>query len=377
LATLRASRLIEEITMQEHAGAVLGAELEAALIRALRREWDSINFSYFRNRLRAPLMLLSDAPRRLGQWTSLDRTIEISRRLVLSEPWGVVVEVLKHEVAHQYVDEVLAARDETAHGPAFRKVCVDLGIDATAVGLPRNVAPSSDEEARIRQRIAKLLALAESPNQHEAEAAMREAQRLMLKYNIEEAAAGRKKSYGYRHLGQPTGRIQIHQRLLATILDSHFFVEPIWVSVYEPLLGRAGSVIEICGTEANLEMASYVHDFLLTTAERLWREHQRATRTRGNADRRSFLAGVMRGFHEKLDAQSRQQQREGLVWVKDGGLSHFFDQRHPKRQSLRTAAHARASAFTEGQKAGHNIVLHRPVQGGASGGVRLLPARRS
>lgn len=366
--------------MQEQANAILGAELEAALVRALRREWDSINFSYFRNRLRPPVLLLGDAAGRLGQWSSIDRTLEISRRLVLQQPWGLVVEVLKHEVAHQYVDEALAARDETAHGPAFRKVCADLGIDATASGLPSDTAVAvtpSDEEARIRQRIAKLLALAESPNQHEAEAAMREAQRLMLKYNIEEAAAGRRKSYGYRHLGQPTGRIQIHHRLLATILGSHFFVEPIWVTVYEPLLGRSGSVLEVCGSEANLEMASYVYDFLLNTAERLWREHQRATRTHGNADRRSFLAGVMRGFHEKLDAQARQQRREGLVWVKDGGLSHYYDQRHPKRRNLRTAARARSSAFAEGQKAGQNIVLHRPVREGASGGVRLLPARRS
>ena len=42
-----------------------------------------------------------------------------------------MVEVLKHEMAHQYAHEILGARDESAHGEAFRTVCQRLGIDAS------------------------------------------------------------------------------------------------------------------------------------------------------------------------------------------------------------------------------------------------------
>jgi hypothetical protein len=59
---------------------------------------------------------------RLGRWIESTRTLEISRPLVLEQPWGIVVEVLKHEMAHQYVSEVLGERHETAHGPNFRPV---------------------------------------------------------------------------------------------------------------------------------------------------------------------------------------------------------------------------------------------------------------
>src|SRR5205085_8890006 len=142
--------------------------------------------------------------------------------------------------------------------------------------------------------------LAESPNQHEAESAMREAQRLMLKFNLDAPDAGRR-GYRFRHLGAPTGRLQPHQRFVAAILGKFFFVETIWVTVHRPLDGIPGTVLEVCGTDANLEMASYVHDFLERSGERLWAEHKRASGVRGDRDRRSYLAGVMRGFYEKLE----------------------------------------------------------------------------
>src|SRR5262249_39851913 len=154
------------------------------------------------------------------------------------QPWGVVVEVLKHEIAHQYVHEILGETDETPHGPAFRATCARLGIDAAAAGMPR--APASPEQSRLVEKIARLLALAESPTQHEAEAAAAQAQRLMLKHNLDVRKDAR--GYAVRHVGRPTGRVIESERLLAMILGKHFFVEVIWVPVYRPLEGKRGSV---------------------------------------------------------------------------------------------------------------------------------------
>ncbi len=355
----------------------LSAELEAAVVRALQRDWDSINWSHLRRALQAPVFLLSDATSRLGQWTRTDRTIEISRNLVLNFSWGVVLEVLKHEMAHQYADEVLGAIHEVAHGPAFARSCRMLGIDPAASGLPRPSGPLPDSEARVLERIAKLLALAQSPNRNEAEAAMREAQRLMLKYNLAVAQKPHAAAYSFRHLGEPTGRIQAHQRQLAAILGRHFFVEPIWTSVHRPRLGKSGSVLEVCGSAANLEMAAHVHDFLLGTAERLWREHRRQQGLQSDSLRRSYLVGVMRGFAEKLDLQSREQQREGLIWIKDAELQSFLQSRYPRQVRRRSAARANPEAFAAGKQAGRSIVLHRPLRSSSShsGPIRLLQGR--
>lgn len=349
----------------------LGAELEAALVRELRTAYNDINAVFFRRKLRPAAIELSDVASRLGRWVSDMRTIEIARSLVVEQPWGVVIEVLKHEMAHQYVYEVLEILDETAHGPAFREVCARVGIDAGASGMPASGERSSDE-ARVLERIARLLALAESSNVNEAQAAMNAAQRLMLKYNLESAATQAPRAYGFRHLGKPTGRVSESERLLGAILGKHFFVEVIWVPVYRPLEGKRGSVLEVCGSQANLDMAAYVHAFLTHSADHLWREHQKAKRIRSNRDRRTYLAGVMAGFMEKLEQQRVIHKEEGLVWLKDADLDGFYRKRHPHIHHIRLAGNQRTEAHAHGREAGRNLVLHRPVTGGPTGSVKLL-----
>ncbi|MFT3764866.1 MAG: DUF2786 domain-containing protein [Minicystis sp.] len=359
---------------QEHReeAARLGAELEAALVRELRNTYEELNYSFFRRRLGGATIELSDVASRLGRWVPDVRTIEIARRLVLTQPWGVVVEVLKHEMAHQYVHEVLRKSDESAHGPAFRELCERLGIDASAAGMPA-ADGRTDEDARVLERIAKLLALAESANVNEAQAAMNAAQKLMLKYNLENISNGKRAgAYAFRHLGKPTGRVTEHERLLGAILGNHFFVEVIWVPVYRPTEGKRGSVLEVCGTPANLEMAAYVHAFLTHTSEQLWREHKRAQKIRGDRDRRTFLSGVMVGFLEKLNAQRVEHKEQGLIWVGDADLEGFYRKRHPRIVHVRHTGQRRTEAHHHGREAGRNIVLHKPVQGGPSGGVKLL-----
>jgi hypothetical protein len=356
--------------------AALTAELEAALVRELRRTLEDLNATFFARALRPATIELSDATTRLGRWVPDVRTIEIARRLVLDKPWGVVVEVLKHEMAHQYVHEVLERGEEGAHGPAFRELCARLGIDAAASGVPEDEGAQGSETSRVLERIRRLLALAGSPNANEAEAAMAAAQRLMLKYNLDAAAArgGGEAGYGFRHLGAPSGRTGEHERLLAAILAEHFFVEVIWVPVYRPLEQKHGSVLEICGTQANLEMASYVHAYLSHAAEELWREHKRARGVRGDRDRRTYLAGVMAGFLEKLRAQRKQSREQGLVWVRDADLAGFYRRRHPRITHVRTRGPRRTEAHAHGREAGRSLVIHQPVGGGPSG-PRMLPPK--
>jgi hypothetical protein len=352
--------------------AELSVELERKLLERLVSEWDAINYTYFNRALRRPILRLSDTRTRLGQWHGQLRSLELSRPLVLERPWGEVIEVLKHEVAHQYVAECMAV-DETAHGPTFRRLCERLGIDGRASGAPLAPVESEAEDdsaGRMVARIHKLLALAQSSNRHEAEAAATTARRLMLKFNIEvdrsNATDPNRHHYGYRHLGKPSGRVLDHDRRLALILTKYFFVEGIWIPVYRPLEGKRGSVFEVCGLEPNLLMAEHVHAFLTTTAERLWLEYRKGSKRRSNRDRQAFLSGVMRGFDEKLAAQSVQFQEQGLVWVPAATLDEYFRSRYPKVQMIRRGGARRNEAFADGSRAGREIVLSQPVERGPS-----------
>lgn len=350
--------------MPEKVPEALTAELETLLVREIVGEWARVNWAHFGRRLRTPVFSLVDSETLLARWMRETRAIEISRILACARPWGELVEVLKHEMAHQYVDEWLGVHDEPPHGPTFQKVCGALGIDARASGLPHVDDPNT---ARVLDRIKRLLSLAASENQHEAETAMRAARKLMLEHNLGEVAARAERGFVYRHLGKPTGRRADHERYLARILADHFFVETIVVGVYRPLEGKTGSVLEVVGTETNVAMAAYVHDFLLHAAERLWREHKRALGIRIDRERRSFLSGVMRGFLDKLDAEKKQNTSSGLVWVGDPALDRFQAQRHPRTRTVTTQGRAHEDGFTHGRAAGRDLVLHKPVASGPSG----------
>jgi hypothetical protein len=281
--------------------------------------------------------------------------------------------VLKHEMAHQYVDEVLGAVDETAHGPTFRKVCEERGFDARSAGKPESAADAA--RSPVIERIQKLLALAESSNENEAQAAMNAAQRLMLKHNLEAVASGRIEASSFRHLGRATGRVSEAERILATILAEHFFVDSIWVPVWRAKEGKRGSVLEVCGRLENLEMAEYVYAFLFGTADRLWKDHRSAMGTRSNRDRRAYVAGVMSGFKKHLEEQARRSAAEGLVWVSDPEVMQYFKQRHPRVRWTRHVSTRNSTAHQRGVEAGRKIVLHRGVKAAASGAVRLLKGR--
>jgi len=352
----------------------LSAKLEAALLRELAREHARISTSYFRGRLNLPNLTLGESDSFLGRWMADTRTLELSRALIVREPWPITVEILKHEMAHQFVDEVLGIRDETAHGPTFAKVCTDLGIDGRAKGLP--TPPADSREAQVGERIAKLLALAESPNAHEAEAAMLAAQKLLLRHNLEWNDVRAQRGYGVRHLGQPKGRTFEPERILATILMRFFFIDAIWIPVYRPLEGLRGSVLEICGSPGNLDIAEYVHGFLSDTAERLWLDHKKSTGLVSDRDRRSFIAGVMSGVHDKLSRQEKGSVAAGLVWVGDPGLRDFMKKRHPHVRHVRYGGEPKGRSFAEGRTRGRDVVIHRGIKSGPSEGRGPLLLKR-
>lgn len=359
--------------MAEQAEA-LSSELLTQALRQVRQSYREFNLSLFSGKLSLPQFEWSESERQWGAWVQTTRTLSLSPRL-LARGWGELIEVLKHEMAHQYVAEVLGqAQGEGPHGASFREVCRERGIDARASGDP-DAPGSGDAEGERKEavltRIEHLLALAKSDNQHEAENAMSQARRLMLKYNLEQGV--RASDYTFRHVGTPTGRRLAWQRVLANVLSEHFFVEVIIVPVYRPREGKRGSVLELCGSRANLEIAGYAHDFLEQTALSLWKRHKKSQGIRNDRDKQSFLYGVMSGFAAKLAADAVKNQKEGLVWLGDPRLAEYFRARHPYLRHVAGRGRLREGAFSAGHAAGERIVLHRGVEAGSTGGApRLL-----
>ena len=345
----------------------LTAALEAALLRELMTRFEAENYDRFHNRLTAPVFALVDHERLLGRWVPGERRIEMSRSFVVQRPWLEVMSVLQHELAHQFVDEVLGVRDEAPHGETFRRVCAERGIDGRAAGSPA-LAEGPDGDRNL-ERVRKLLALASSDNQHEAELAMQKAHELMLRYNIDAAASERR--YTVRHLGDAAKRGTRVETAVLALLSELFFVKVIMVPAFVVALGKRGTVYEISGTRANVEMAEHVYEFLLGTCARLWAENRADRRVRSGRDRLAYQAGVIQGFRDKLLADRVTLHGTGLVWVGDADLDDYYTARHPRIHTRRHAVTVNG-AHTAGREAGRSVVLHKPVTTGPSGGTRLL-----
>src|SRR5690606_5354246 len=142
------------------------------------------------------------------------RRIRVSRALIREHASPIVLEVLAHEMAHQFVLEVLGVEHEGPHGPTFTEVCRTRRTDATACRPPAPPVAAAPEQRPLR-KVRRLLALADSRNPHEAQAAMDAAHRLMRKHNIERVEASAESRYGWRLLGEPALRHDTHIKVLA------------------------------------------------------------------------------------------------------------------------------------------------------------------
>lgn len=324
--------------------------------RELLRWWHEFNRRYLHKRLRPPVIALMDASTRLGVWDRKHRQIRLSEALIRDHSWGVVLEVLKHEMAHQFVDEALGKAHEPPHGTTFRQVCDRLHIRPDATGLP--LAPQmAPERDRMMRKIRGLLALAGSHEPHEAETAMRTAHRLMAKHHID-TVQDPDRAFHFRQIGSPKKRFQAHEKALASLLSAHFFVSSLFVTAWHN--GDTARALEICGTPANLDTASYVYDFVNNAAERLWRAHKSSHAVASNRDRRRFLFGVVGGFHDKLSQQTADLEQAGLVLVTDPQLMAYTTGRHGRIRHTRRSVTVNAS-WEAGRSEGRKLVLHRPI----------------
>ena len=110
-----------------------------------------------------PLVEIVDARSFLGRWYGGERRYAvIAHSHIEEDPWLDVLDTLRHEMAHQYVDEVLAISGEPPHGPAFRRACEKLRCSPRARGV--SATGKLTAEDRLLQRLRKVLSLAESPN---------------------------------------------------------------------------------------------------------------------------------------------------------------------------------------------------------------------
>jgi hypothetical protein len=341
--------------------------LEAMVLQELRASWVDANQKLFGGALR-PCVLALESMAALGRWDPASRQIRLSITLVIDRPWLEVVEVLRHEMAHQYVTEVLRVIDEAPHGPTFRKVCEDRGLD----GRARSASVKADPAV---ERIRKLLALAESPNEHEADVALQAALRLMRQRGLAMSEVqAPEQDLTWIQLGDVRARVPKHEQLLAGALTAHFGLQAIYMPAFDVITGKPGRALEVCGRAEQLELVEHLYTVLLRAGEAAWKVWRRENQISSDRQRRTFLEGLAVGIAGKLQREDARMQAEGLVLVSDPAVKAWFGLRHPQVVSRRLSVRL-GDAHAAGRSAGEQIDLRPAIKGRQDAAQRRIVDR--
>lgn len=352
---------------------LLQENIERKILYGLACEWDaaaSILPAEHRNQLKRPFFRIVDLKNKLGYWAGAKREIGMNRHFVLNYPWDCVRDVLRHEMAHQFTETVLGVTDGKPHGAAFIQACKILRADPAPSSeyislherLKKETLSFSD---KMMIRIKKLMALAESQNRHEAEAAMVKAHALIEKYNLDLLENDVKRNFVSIFVGDPALRHFREEYHLAHLLQDFYFIQGIWVTAYVLEKGKMGRVLEISGTLQNVKIAEYVYTFVnqyIRTQWSIYKQGKKLSRYR----KTDFAIGIIEGFRDKLESERIHQAvapaTTAPVKVEDPLLIQYMNYRYPHTRSFRRqVTHQDVSVLKDGIHIGKKMVISKGI----------------
>lgn len=337
-------------------------------------------------RLRPLSIQLFDSQSVWGQFDHLSRSILLSRNLIKNHSWQDVLGVLNHEMAHQYVHEMMS-RDlsEKPHGESFQRACRILGVPAqyakASVGLQSKSLDWKDDDSvspqnRVILKAKKLLSLAQSSNEYEAGLAMRKVQELFAQYNLDQTHLSDRSQFVHLVMSNGKKRKTAWEQRIISILIESFFVEIILKKQFNAKTGEADQAFEMIGTRENVLMAEYVYYFLKQQLESLCKKANPSTRSQKS----SYRLGILEGFAEKLKGSpsvvtnpSQSVIERALVQFKnDPFLEKYLKEIYPKLTLKRNSSRlVDTPAFLAGQQVGQKLILHKPLASSKKSGLLI------
>jgi len=225
----------------------------------------------------------------------------------------------------------------------------------------------------IIEKIRKLLALANSSNEHEAALAAAHAQRLLSEHNLAMADIEAKQ--------RPQSADKIETSVAKTL--------PKWVrnlsagvcsafdcqAIHHPTLGK----MTFIGVGADVQIAAYTFDYLDRAVRKLCSSYmkQHVTNSVPNRSKELMRHSYYLGAVSTINTQLMQQRLQtpitpgALVPVKDGLIKKAISELGPIRTIRGRRSFINAHAYNKGQSDGRDVSIHKGFAGGL--GSKALP----
>lgn len=222
----------------------------------------------------------------------------------------------------------------------------------------------SDRESLLA-KVQKLMALAESANEHEAALAAAKAQSLIEQYNIEQhelETSGRKAAepIGLQRIDWPDrDNIDRWEKELVQTVARNMFCDVLWTPLHVMFIGRPTDVLVVEYTWAHLR-----EKIVSLVRGRLREAKYRGEVSNPKKWRRDWLLGAVDGIREKMIAQHRQMQQDNpnssaLVVVRDAEIKTFISQTFSRvRIDNAPRIQLQAGAYHDGRQHGTQLDIN-------------------
>lgn len=218
--------------------------------------------------------------------------------------------------------------------------------------------PECQPTAAIIDRIQKLLALSESPNEHEAALALQHASALLLKYNLTRAEVeGRtvtQDGVAERRI-EIAGRLTDWHRALAVEIADHCFCRCVYF--------RRGFIF--VGNRDNLEATRLLFSWTLRQLQRISLQAMLENAGRGKRAARwrfNFCLGAVLRIVQRL-RETRKVQTEsdeqvpGLILVHEALAEKYIERHIPTKPAAKMRRARISGALMQGMIAGDKVSL--------------------
>lgn len=215
------------------------------------------------------------------------------------------------------------------------------------------------DRAKILDKIQKCLNLGKSPNEHEAAAAMRQAQKLMERHGVTEGEIGLV-GYGKETVQtaiQAGKKVPLGLAAITSLIMRAFGVKAVFSRVL--LKTDYNFAVTYYGPEHRVMLAKYAHEVVARSVEGAWQKHLKENpHFKGlHGARAGFYLGWVHGVDDKLmDFGMNDEEKERTKLLIE---SEHTNLSKPKENGQKVMG----STLKAGSKASEGFSLHRPVNG--------------
>lgn len=225
------------------------------------------------------------------------------------------------------------------------------------------------EQNPIIEKIRKLLALANSSNEHEAALAASHAQRLLSEHNLAMAdiESEQKPQSADKVEAQASKTLPKWVRHLSSGICSAFDCQ----AIHHPTTGK----MTFIGVGADVQIAAYTFAYLDKTVRRLCSTYMTVHVSRDipnrhrELKRQSYYLGAVSTINTRLREQKAVTPTTpgALVPVKEELIKKAMSEIGPIRTVRSRRSYIDSHAYTKGQQDGHNVGINKGI--GSSGGT--------